>query len=71
MKRDGQTVRLLYASQSSFGGLKNNIYLKKLSVAISIFAVCMAQVCSFSRDCGLHGRPSVLEIELKLMVREP
>ena len=40
-------------------------------MANSIFVVCIAHSCSFSSDCGLRDRPSVVEIELKLMTREP
>ena len=40
-------------------------------MAIFIFAVCIAQACSFGSDCGLRDRPSVVEIRLKLMAREP
>ena len=40
-------------------------------MAIFIFAVCITKSCSFSSDCGLRDWPSVVEIELKMAVREP
>ena len=47
------------------------IYLKSNVNGNFIFAVCIAQACSSSSECGLRDRPSVVEIELKLSVREP
>ena len=41
-----------------------------MSMATFMFAVCISQACSFGSDCGLRDRPSVVEIELKLMERE-
>ena len=64
MKRDGRTVRLLYASQSSFGGIKiSDAYANQNSIRI----YCREDGYISSRDIQLlQGKVSQLENELWL-----